>query len=160
MGHNRNKSTKIQFQLSPLPTSPQNNSGASKPELGTARLFLWFDPAGTEPDPQNPGVPEVSPTGGQRWLPRAEPLSPRPCRLGITGARAGLLGFFFWGGDTQGCWGQGHGEGTEGNAPGGGGEGGSAARQGVSTERALVVFFFLVGPIKIEFFKMAQKRIP
>jgi len=87
-----------------------------KPELGTARLFLWFDLPGCPAGPPTSAHPEDVPS----WHPSATPLSPG--RVGITGARARVLG----GGvaETQRCQRQGHGKGTEGKLPHGRGEGG------------------------------------
>lgn len=116
----------------PLP--PPNSLGASKPELGTARLFLWFDPVAQSlpPTPVSPRCPPLVASAG------CPALSPSPPGRAGWASQGHVLGFFFGGvgGRHTGMLGQGHGEGTEGSAPGGGGEG-STARQGVSTERAL-----------------------
>lgn len=121
--------------------NPPRQPGASKPELGMARLFLWFDPAGTQPVPI-PGVPMLVASAGS-W--HQAPL-PAPSRLGITGARLG-----FWGGAHRD---KGTGKALRAMCPMVG------VRRPWPGRAQRGRRCFLVGPIKIELFKMAQKRIP
>lgn len=106
--------TEIKVQKYNAPWQP----GASKPELGTARLFLWFDPRAHSLSPSL-----VSPCWCAVLAPGTKPLFPHRAGWESQGH-----GWAFWGGETQG---QGHGEGTKGNVPHGRGEE-TMARQSVS----------------------------
>lgn len=101
--------TEIKYKNPPL------EPGVTKPQLGTARLFLWFDAPGAQQGPPTSAQPQGWPQGGLSW--HMEHHAPLPWQAGHHRGMG-----FFWG-ETEGCWGQEHGKGTEGRLPRGRGEG-------------------------------------
>uniref|UniRef100_A0A8C3B800 PDZ domain-containing protein 7 n=1 Tax=Cairina moschata TaxID=8855 RepID=A0A8C3B800_CAIMO len=73
-----------------------------KPELGTARLFLWFDPAGTEPDPKTPVSPRCPPLVASAGCPAPSPSPPGRAGWASQGHVLGFWVGFFFGGETHG----------------------------------------------------------
>lgn len=101
--------TEIKYKNPPL------EPGVTKPQLGTARLFLWFDPPRCPSGPPTSAHPRGCSQGVPSW--HMEHHAPLPWQDGYH------RGMGFCGGETEGCWGQEHGKGTEGKLPRGRREG-------------------------------------